>query len=134
MGSTLIKMVYRKGGGSETVPTSSKEQISWSASGKEVEDLAVTAVKIGKHHGRPMDIERARDGDDGKLHIVQGRPETVASPKNVGVIEDYEMMEKGKEIPAEGRAVRERFGSGKVGILGGFDGMPAFQEGQALRA
>ena len=47
--------------------------------------------------GVPQDIEWARDGDDGKLYIVQARPETVASQKKVGVIEEYKMLEKGRD-------------------------------------
>jgi len=134
MGSKLIKMVYKEGGGSETISTSTEEQQSWSASDKEVSDLAEMAVKIEKHYGRPMDIEWARDGDDGKLYIVQARPETVASQKKVGVIEDYKMLDKGTEVMAEGRAVGKRIGSGKVNILKSIDEMSAFQEGQVLVA
>merc|ERR1719327_1228986 len=61
MGSKLIKMVYKDGGGSETVPTTEEDQGKWSATDQEVTDLAVMAVKIEKHYGRPMDIEWARD-------------------------------------------------------------------------
>jgi len=134
MGSKLIKMVYSKGGGSETIDTSEEERNSWSATDKEVEDLAVMAIKIEKHYGRPMDIEWARDGDDGKLYIVQARPETVASQKKVGVIEDYKMLDKGTNCIAEGRAVGKRIGSGKVNILTSIDEMSKFQEGQILVA
>jgi len=134
MGSKLVKMVYSEGGGSETVPTSVEEQQSWSATDKEVEDLAVMAVKIEKHYGRPMDIEWARDGDDGKLYIVQARPETVASQKKVGMIEDYKMLEKQTEVLVEGRAVGKRIGAGKVNILKNIDEMALFEEGQILVA
>jgi len=134
MGSKLIKMVYSEGGGSETVPTSTEEQNSWSASDKEVSDLAEMAVKIEKHYGRPMDIEWARDGDDGKLYIVQARPETVASQKKVGMIEDYKMLEAGTECLAEGRAVGKRIGSGKVNILKSIDEMADFKQGDILVA
>merc|ERR1712232_151823 len=134
MGSKAIKMVYSEGGGSETVPTSEEEQNSWSASDKEVADLAEMAVKIEKHYGRPMDIEWARDGDDGKLYIVQARPETVASQKKVGMIEDYKMLEKGSDVLVEGRAVGKRIGSGKVNILHGIDEMAQFKEGEVLVA
>merc|ERR1719160_2237401 len=123
MGSKLVKMVYSKGGGSETVETSVEEQQSWSATDKEVEDLAVMAMKIEKHYGRPMDIEWARDGDDGKLYIVQARPETVASQKKVGVIEEYKMKAKGGKVLCEGRAVGKRIGSGTVKILKSIDEM-----------
>ena len=81
------------------VDTSEEEQNKWSASDEEVKALAEMAVKIEKHYGRPMDIEWARDGDDGKLYIVQARPETVASQKKVGVIEEYKMLEKGHLAP-----------------------------------
>merc|ERR1711972_221112 len=114
-------MIYSEGGGSETVPTTGEEQSAWSASDKEVTDLAEMAVKIEKHYGRPMDIEWARDGDDGKLYIVQARPETVASQKKVGVIEDYKMLDKATECLVEGRAVGKRIGSGKVNILKSID-------------
>merc|ERR1719517_242984 len=132
MGSKAIKMVYSEGGGSETVPTSDEEQSSWSASDKEVADLAEMAVKIEKHYGRPMDIEWARDGDDGKLYIVQARPETVSSQKKVGVIEDYKMLEKGSEVLAEGRGVGKRIGSGKVNILTSIDQMGDFEDYKML--
>ena len=73
-------MVYKKGGRlGDDPPTSEKEQKSWSASDKEVTDPAEMAVKIERHYGHPIDIEWARD--DGKLYIVQARPETVASQK-----------------------------------------------------
>mmetsp|Transcript_38882 Transcript_38882/g.89799 ORF Transcript_38882/g.89799 Transcript_38882/m.89799 type:complete len:919 (-) Transcript_38882:52-2808(-) len=134
MGSKLEKMIYKKGGGTGTVETSTEEQQSWSATDKEVEALAEMAVKIEKHYGRPMDIEWARDGDDGKLYIVQARPETVASQKKVGILEEYKMLEKGGSVVSEGRAVGARIGSGKVNILSSIDEMSAFQEGQVLVA
>mmetsp|Transcript_84879 Transcript_84879/g.181871 ORF Transcript_84879/g.181871 Transcript_84879/m.181871 type:complete len:905 (-) Transcript_84879:87-2801(-) len=134
MGSKLIKMVYKEGGGSETIDTKPEDQVKWSATDKEVEDLAVMAVKIEKHYGRPMDIEWARDGDDGNLYIVQARPETVASQKKVGVIEDYKMLEKGTDVIVEGRAVGKRIGSGKVNILTSIDQMSQFEAGQILVA
>merc|ERR1719150_113353 len=134
MGSKKVKMVYKAGGGTGTVSTSEEEQKNWSATDKEVTDLAEMAVKIEKHYGRPMDIEWARDGDDGKLYIVQARPETVASQKKVGVIEDYKMLDKGKNIVASGRAVGKRIGSGKVNILKSIDEMSSFKEGEILVA
>merc|ERR1719359_1019046 len=103
-------MVYSEGGGSELVDTSEDERQNWSVTPKEVQDLAEMAVKIEKHYGRPMDIEWARDGDDGGLYIVQARPETVASQKKVGVIEEYKMTAKGGEVVCEGRAVGKRIG------------------------
>jgi len=134
MGSKKVKMVYKAGGGSETVDTTPEEQECWSATDKEVMELAEMAVKIEKHYGRPMDIEWARDGDDGKLYIVQARPETVASQKKVGILEEYKMLEASKDVLVEGRAVGKRIGSGKVNILKSIDEMSAFEEGQILVA
>merc|ERR1719335_901214 len=134
MGSKLCKMVYAKEGGSETIDTSEQERTTWSVSDKEVQELAKMAVKIEKHYGRPMDIEWARDGDDGGLYIVQARPETVASQKKVGVIEDYKMLEKGTDVLCEGRAVGKRIGSGKVNVLTSIDEMSSFTEGDILVA
>jgi len=134
MGSKLIKMVYKPGGGSMTVPTEEADRSKWSISDSQVEDLAVMAVKIEQHYGRPMDIEWARDGDDGKLYIVQARPETVASQKKVGKIDEYKMLEKGKDILVEGRAVGKRIGSGEVNILTSIDEMSKFKQGQVLVA
>eukprot|EP00933_Yihiella_yeosuensis_P070209 TRINITY_DN778_c0_g1_i1.p1 TRINITY_DN778_c0_g1~~TRINITY_DN778_c0_g1_i1.p1 ORF type:complete len:904 (+),score=274.62 TRINITY_DN778_c0_g1_i1:80-2791(+) len=134
MGSKLIKMVYKAGGGSETIDTSEAERSAWSATDKQVQDLAEMAVKIEKHYGRPMDIEWARDGDDGKLYIVQARPETVASQRKAGVLEEYKMLEKGTDVLAEGRAVGSRIGSGKVNILTSIDEMSKFEKGQVLVA
>jgi len=134
MGSKLVKMIYKEGGGSETVDTSIEEQQAWSATDAEVEALAEMAIKIEKHYGRPMDIEWAKDGDDGKLYIVQARPETVASQKKVGIIEEYKMLSKGGEVVSEGRAVGARIGAGKVNILKSIDEMSAFKEGQVLVA
>ena len=59
--------------------------------------------KIVKHYGRPTDIEWARDGDIGKLHSVQVRPKTVASKEMVGVVEDHQMLEAGRDVLVEDR-------------------------------
>jgi len=132
MGSKKIKMVYKAGGGSETVPTTEDQQKKWSITDAHVQELAQMAVKIEKHYGRPMDIEWALDGDEGKIYIVQARPETVASQKKVGVIEEYKLLEKGKTILCEGRAVGKRIGSGEVNILTSIDEMSKFKQGQVL--
>mmetsp|Transcript_39136 Transcript_39136/g.113064 ORF Transcript_39136/g.113064 Transcript_39136/m.113064 type:complete len:960 (-) Transcript_39136:79-2958(-) len=134
MGSKLIKMVYKAGGGSEIVDTSAAERTQWSASDAQVTSLAEMAVKIEKHYGRPMDIEWARDGDDGQLYIVQARPETVASQKKVGVIEEYKMLETSAKVLVEGRAVGKRIGAGEVNVLKSVNEMANFKEGQILVA
>ena len=83
MGSKLIKkliqIIYRQGGGGGTIEADPEERKQWPVADKEVRELAEMAVKIEQHYGRPMNIEWRRDGDGGKLYIVQARPETVAS-------------------------------------------------------
>ena len=134
LGSKKIKMIYKPEGGTGTVETSQEERSSWSATDEEVEALAEMAVKIENHYGRPMDIEWARDGDDGGLYIVQARPETVASQKKVGLIEEYKMLEKSDDIICEGRAVGKRIGAGKVNVLSSPEQMKDFQKGDVLVA
>jgi hypothetical protein len=73
----------------------------------EVSELAKQAMIIEKHYGRPMDIEWAKDGDDGKLYIVQARPETVKSRTQANVMERYLLKETGTVL-AEGRAIGQR--------------------------
>jgi len=133
MGSKLVKMIYSKGGGSETVDTTPEEQTAWSASDEEVAELGRIALKIEKHYGRPMDIEWCKDADDQQLYIVQARPETVASRQKKNVLETYSMEEKGKVL-CEGRAVGGRIGSGKVNMLTSLDGMADFKSGDVLVA
>merc|ERR1719482_2322734 len=127
-------MVYSEGSGSELVDTSVEEQEKWSISDDQVEDLAKIALKIENHYGRPMDIEWCIDGDDGKLYVVQARPETVASQMKVGVLEEYKMLEKSTDVLVEGRAVGSRIGSGKVNVLTSIDEMGNFSEGDILVA
>ncbi|CAK0877094.1 unnamed protein product, partial [Prorocentrum cordatum] len=133
MGSKLVKMVYSKGGGSEIIDTTEEERNTWASTPEEVTELAKIAMKIEKHYGRPMDIEWCKDADDGKLYIVQARPETVASRQSKNVLETYSMDEKGKVI-AEGRAVGGRIGSGKVNMLKSLDDMSSFKAGDVLVA
>ena len=58
-----------------------------------------------------MDIEWAKDGDDGQLYIVQARPETVKSRQNVGTMERYMLKQKGTVVLCEGRSIGQRIGS-----------------------
>ena len=88
MGSKKCKMVYVKGGGTELVDITGEEQGTWSASDKEVEDLAVMAIKIEKHTAAPWTSSGPATVTTASSTSYR-RPETVASQKKVGVIEDY---------------------------------------------
>ena len=78
-----------------------------------------------------MDIEWAKDGDDGEIYIVQGRPETVKSRENVGTMERYLLKQKGTVI-CEGRSIGQRIGSGRVCIVSSIKEMDKVQDGDVL--
>ncbi|MGD6734936.1 phosphoenolpyruvate synthase [Photobacterium leiognathi subsp. mandapamensis] len=134
-GSKLIKMIYSDnqeiGKQVDIVDTSSEEQRQFSINDEEIKELAKQAMIIEKHYQRPMDIEWAKDGIDGKLYIVQARPETVCSQGSQNVIERYELNNKA-DVLLEGRAIGQRIGSGKVRLVDSLDQMSLVQEGDAL--
>ncbi|QSX32064.1 phosphoenolpyruvate synthase [Shewanella avicenniae] len=135
IGSKLIQMVYSadqshgKQVKIEDVEPAKRRQFS--ISDEEVMALAKQALIIEKHYGRPMDIEWAKDGNDGKLYIVQARPETVRSREDVQTIERYHLREKG-EVIAEGRAIGHKIGSGTAKVLKSLDEMDKIQPGDVL--
>lgn len=95
----------------------------------EVQELAKQAVLIEQHYGRPMDIEWAKDGHNGRLYIVQARPETVRS--NQQVMERYQLNETGTVI-VEGRAIGHRIGSGTVKVIHNLSEMDRIEAGDVL--
>ncbi|WP_305368865.1 phosphoenolpyruvate synthase [Photobacterium leiognathi] len=134
-GSKLIKMIYSDnqeiGKQVDIVDTSAEEQHQFSINDEEIKELAKQALIIEKHYQRPMDIEWAKDGIDGKLYIVQARPETVCSQEAQNVIERYELNNKA-DVLLEGRAIGQRIGSGKVRLVDSLDQMSLVQEGDVL--
>ncbi|KJG38633.1 phosphoenolpyruvate synthase [Photobacterium angustum] len=134
-GSKLIKMIYSDnqeiGKQVDIVDTTDEEQYQFSINDEEIKELAKQAMIIEKHYQRPMDIEWAKDGIDGKLYIVQARPETVCSQESQNVIERYELNNKA-DVLLEGRAIGQRIGSGKVRLVDSLDQMSLVQEGDVL--
>ncbi|QSX35767.1 phosphoenolpyruvate synthase [Shewanella sedimentimangrovi] len=135
IGSKLIQMVYSddlshgKQVKIEDVELANRRQFS--ISDAEVMELAKQAMIIEKHYGRPMDIEWAKDGNDGKLYIVQARPETVRSREDVQLIERYHLKSRGAVI-CEGRAIGHKVGSGVAKVLKSIDEMDKIQPGDVL--
>ncbi len=131
-GAKAIKMIYDAGGDSpvKTVEVDQDERIRFSISDAEAEELARQAVTIEQHYGRPMDIEWAKDGIDGRLYIVQARPETVQS-RSGRVIERYELRERG-EILTQGRSIGSRIGAGTAKVIMSLDDMDQVQPGDVL--
>ncbi|MCG8315782.1 MAG: phosphoenolpyruvate synthase [Pseudomonadales bacterium] len=134
LGSKAIKMIYgvdaKPGKSVETVDVDKAERNQFCITDAEVESLAKQCVIIEKHYGHPMDVEWARDGDDGKLYIVQARPETVKSRQS-NVMERYLLKEKGKVL-VEGRSIGHKIGSGPVKLVMNLREMDKVQPGDVL--
>ncbi|EGQ7766106.1 phosphoenolpyruvate synthase [Vibrio parahaemolyticus] len=134
-GSKLIKMIYSNnqeiGKQVDIIDTSEEERNTFSLNEEESKELAKQAMIIEKHYQRPMDIEWAKDGIDGKLYIVQARPETVCSQTEQNVIERYELNNKA-DVLVEGRAIGQRIGKGPVRLVDSLDQMSLVQEGDVL--
>lgn len=134
-GSKLIKMIYSTnqeiGKQVDIIDTDAQERNEFSLNDEEIKELAKQAMIIEKHYQRPMDIEWAKDGIDGKLYIVQARPETVCSQSDQNVIERYELNKKA-DVLVEGRAIGQRIGSGPVRLVDSLDQMSLVQEGDVL--
>jgi pyruvate,water dikinase len=139
LGSKAIKMVYATDAQSqkdktETVRT---EEVSpadarvFSLNDKDIETLAQYALIIESHYKRPMDIEWAKDGLDGKLYIVQARPETVKSRANLQKLERYTLKKQGT-ILAEGRSIGQRIGQGRARIIRDVSEMHRVEPGDVL--
>ncbi|MCL2162679.1 MAG: phosphoenolpyruvate synthase, partial [Betaproteobacteria bacterium] len=121
LGSKLIKMVfadkYEAGKSVRSVDVSEADRARFAISDEDVLELARYAVIIEKHYGRPMDIEWGKDGEDGKLYILQARPETVKSQGSGLVMEKYRLKESGGEPIIRGRAIGQKIGAGTVRIV-----------------
>ena len=135
LGSKHLQMVYasagrKSGHGVLTEEVSEARRQCFSISDAEIEELGRIAMSIEAHYGRPMDIEWARDGNDGLLYIVQARPETVQS-RNGQVIERFELKEEG-EVLAEGRSIGQKIGSGTARIIASAEHMDSLKPGDVL--
>ncbi|WP_136678918.1 phosphoenolpyruvate synthase [Neptunomonas sp. XY-337] len=135
LGSKAIKMVYAGEGSTasavETVNVDAKDRQRFCINDEDVQELANIALIIEQHYGRPMDIEWAKDGDDGQLYIVQARPETVRSRESGNVIERYLLKETGNVL-VEGRSIGHRIGSGPVRLVSDLSQMDQVKPGDVL--
>ena len=136
IGSKKIKMIFSNlneaGKSTETIDVESNQSDRFSIDDKEVLELARYASIIEDHYGCPMDIEWGKNGIDGKLYILQARPETVKSQKK-NVTETYKLKETSKAIVA-GRAVTQKIGAGPVRVVTDPNEMHTVQPGDILVA
>ncbi|MGF3584156.1 MAG: phosphoenolpyruvate synthase [Thermoplasmatota archaeon] len=130
LGSKDKKLVYGKKGTVQK-PVSKADQQKFVINDDEILTLAKWACIIEEHYNKPMDIEWAKDGKTKELFIVQARPETVHSLKDVATLKTYVLEEKGKLI-AEGEAVGSKIGQGEVNVIKDTKDIHKFQKGQVL--
>lgn len=116
LGSKALKMIYCKDNSVKTEKVAVEQQRQFSLTSAEVEILARQAVLIEAHYQRPMDIEWAKDGVDGRLYILQARPETVTSRAHQQIIERYQLKQRGTVL-VEGRSIGQKIGQGKVRVI-----------------
>jgi len=136
LGTKAEKMIFsdaQSAGKSVVVkPVDRIERDQFSLTDAEVEELAHYAVAIEKHYGRPMDIEWGKDGNDGKLYILQARPETVKSQQTrTDVLTRYRMKAAGVKI-AEGRAIGGKVGIGPARMIKDVSEIHLFREGDVI--
>jgi pyruvate,water dikinase len=134
LGDKAVKMVFVEGQTKYTtrnIPTPKADRARFCLTDEDVLELAGYACTIEAHYGRPMDMEWAKDGLDGKLYIVQARPETVASQRSATALESYVLEGRG-EILAEGRSVGEKIASGVAKRIENPTHLAEFKPGQVL--
>ena len=136
VGSKATKMVYTTrsevGQTTEFVDVDQADRRRLSLSDADVTELARHALTIEDHYGRPMDIEWGKDGLDGRLYILQARPETVMS-RQPARVQRYRIRERGP-ILVEGRAIGQKIGAGNVRVLDSVTEMHLFSPGEVLVA
>lgn len=131
VGSKHIEMVYGDTGVTTQNVEKSRAEV-FSITDAEVTELAKQAVIIEKHYQRPMDIEWAKDGQNGKLYIVQARPETVKSQeKGSQSLERYQISRQGNSL-CEGRSIGQRIGSGTAKVIANISQMDEVKAGDVL--
>ena len=132
-GGKAQKMIYAEGGDSPTrnVPTSRAEREAFVLSDDDVLTLARWALVIEDHYGCPMDIEWAKDGQSGRLFIVQARPETVQSRRSTGEYRTYRIKSKGRKL-ATGLSIGEAVVTGRVCLIESAHDIDRFVDGAIL--
>lgn len=134
LGSKAIKMVFSEesqaGKTVDTVDVDERDSMRFSLENDEIIELARQAVTIEKHYGRPMDIEWGKDGTDGKLYILQARPETVQS-RSGQTIHRF-TLKSTSEVLTTGRSIGQKIGTGIARVIKGVDEMHRIQTGDVL--
>ena len=139
LGSKEIKMIYMVEGEGSTknVPVSAQDRSDFILSDEEIIRLAEWGVIIEEHYSReagfyrPMDIEWAKDGITQQLFVLQARPETVKSQREMNLLETYVLKEKGSVL-VQGKSVGEKIGAGPINVISGVREIDRFKKGEIL--
>ena len=138
IGSKLIKMEFtgeaKAGRSVRTVDVPIEQRNRYSLTDTEIAELATYAVTIEKHYGRPMDIEWGKDGRDGKLYILQARPETVKSQEKASDAQQRFKLKGSGVVLTHGRAIGQKIGAGRVRVIRDPEEMERVQPGDVLVA
>jgi pyruvate,water dikinase len=139
LGSKLIKMIFaseaeRKASGKavKTIDVPDADRYRYSLTPEQTSELAAYALTIEQHYQRPMDIEWGLDGNDGKLYILQARPETVKSRQTGADSQQKFKLKASGEVLVEGRAIGQKIGAGQVRIIEDAREMERVQPGDVL--
>ncbi len=130
LGEKRIKMIYTKTG-VKNISTQLSDRDKYVLKDSEILQLAKWACIVEEHYQKPMDLEWAKDGISNELFIVQARPETVQSQKDVTKYEDFKLVQKGKVL-IEGKSVGSKIGSGSVNVIKSAKDIVKFRKGQVL--
>ncbi len=139
LGGKQLRMVYQEGGGTKNLPVPQAERERFCLTDADVLKLADDAINIEEHysqnagHPMPMDIEWAKDADDGQLYVIQARPETVVSRRAPTGFETYALGASGTVL-AKGRAVGEKIAAGPVRVIADASHLADFKPGEVLVA
>ena len=137
VGGKAKKLVYASGANlestTENVAVSDDERARQCITDDEVLTIAGYCMDVERHYAVPMDIEWAKDGVDGRIYLVQARPETVASQRPEGTVEEYRLS-RHANVLLTGRAVGTKIASGSVRVVHGADDLAAFRAGDVLVA
>ncbi|PKM89273.1 phosphoenolpyruvate synthase [Candidatus Falkowbacteria bacterium HGW-Falkowbacteria-2] len=133
IGKKEVRMIYNRGGKSpvKNIPVSAADRLKPSITDAQVKQLAKWGMVIEEHYGRAMDIEWALDGRNNELYIIQARPETVQSMKNLNVVEEFRLEKKG-HIIVKGQSVGNKIGAGKVRRIMDVKQIHSFKPGEVL--
>lgn len=135
IGSKSIKMIYATGKiPVKNIATSKKERESFVLSDEEILTLAKWSIIVEDHYKKSMDMEWAKDGRDGKLYVVQARPETVQSRKNLKILEEYKLKVESHKLKVivKGMSVGSKIGSGKANKIMSAKDIDKFKKGEVL--